>query len=196
MAMKLKRAVLWGVGILAVVTVGLYAEWVREMTGYDPFMLVGCAGEGSTVRAWTCRQVISHVAWTPDQVAQLNKQAGIEFAAQIGNEAVARQMVSLFVKRGVDINAGDWHFVGKGRTALHTFVAEGNAQRVKLLLDFGARANVKDVDGVTALDLAKEEQQKHPADQSRAEIVRLLEATQERQDAAIKWGDMQHSKGS
>lgn len=186
MTMKLKRAILWGVGALAVATVALYAEWVREMTHHDPFMLVACVGEGSTVRAWTCKQVISRVDWTPDQVAQLNRQAGIEFAAQIDDDATAKEMVSLFLNRGVDINAGDWHFVGKGRTALQTLASVGNVQRVKLLLDHGARVDVKDADGVTALDMARKAQQKHPNEPNRIEIVHLLEAAEGQQVTATK----------
>lgn len=186
MSIKSKRAAQWGIGVIAVVTIGLYAEWVREMANHDPFMLIGCVGEGSTVRAWTCKQVMTHVDWTPDQVAQLNRQAGIEFAAHIDDDATAREMVALFLGRGVDINAGDWHFSGKGRTALHTLASVGNVQGVKLLLDHGARVDVKDADGVTVLDMARKALQMHPDEPSRTEIIHLLEAAERQQVAVSK----------
>jgi hypothetical protein len=181
--MKLKRTIFWGVGVIAVLTVALYAELVREMTNYAPFFLVPCVDHDMAWRSWTCKQVLRYDSLTPDQVAKLNRQAGVLFPAQIKDAATADEMVSLFIKRGVDINAGDWWFVGNGRTALQTLATAGNVDRVQMLLRHGARANVADRDGHTALDLARLAQHKFPGEASRAEVLRLLEEAEKQQSA-------------
>ena len=60
--------------------------------------------------------------------------------------------VKLFLSYGVDINKPD----SSGQTALHLAVSKGMVRMVKLLIENGSRYDIKDENGRTPMDLAKE----------------------------------------
>ncbi|RYP78164.1 hypothetical protein DL769_003245 [Monosporascus sp. CRB-8-3] len=68
-----------------------------------------------------------------------------------GCESIA--IVDLLLAHGVDINA---HHGGKKATVLHHAAIQGNVAMVRYLLQKGARITATDVDGMTALDWAKD----------------------------------------
>jgi hypothetical protein len=173
--MTTQRKLAWaGVAVLVVVA-GLYAELVRETRAHDPALLLACADVDYPWSAWTCKQVLLHDSLRPEQVAALNADAGARLPIQMKDPAEAEAMLSLFLSRGVDINA----VATNSRTALHDAAIAGAVGEVALLLKHGARTDVRDADGHTALDFARQIQQQHPSEPNRAEVVRLLEqATQ------------------
>jgi hypothetical protein len=176
--MKPKRTVSWVICLVLAIPVLLYAELIREMSTYDPFFLVPCVDQEAAWRAWTCKQVLRYGSLRPDQVAQLNRQGGALFPVLMKEPAAAEEMLTLFVERGVDINAGDRWFTAKGRTALQSMALDGKPDRIDMLLRHGARVDVRDAAGLTALDLARHMKTKFPNEPSRAKVVQLLERTQ------------------
>jgi ankyrin repeat protein len=63
------------------------------------------------------------------------------------------EMVELLLDHGAEVNRRDQ---GEGFTALMFAGAEGNTDVVRLLLQHGADPSIKDVDGDTALDFARQ----------------------------------------
>lgn len=167
------RKLVWGGVAALVVVAGLYAELVRETTHSTPSMLLACMDADYPWTAWTCKQVLRHDSLKPEQVAELNGDAGARLPVQMKDPAEADDMLTLFLSRGVDIDAGAKSF--KGRTALQSAAVAGAVGEVTLLLKHGARLDVRDAEGHTALDLARQIGDQHPGEPNRAEVVRLLE---------------------
>ncbi len=90
--------------------------------------------------------------------------------AQMGKRYAHQEEITirLLVKHGADPDAAD----PLGRTPLMSAVLDGSAARVKLLLSLGAKTDIKDEEGDTALDYAESAEQ--------PDIAALLQA----QDAA------------
>jgi hypothetical protein len=177
--MTTQRKLVWGVVAVVVVAAALYAELVRETAHSTPSQLLACMDVDYPWTAWACKQVLLHDSLTPAQVAELNGEAGARLPIQLKDPAEAEQMLTLFLSRGVDIDAGAKSF--KDRTALHSAAVAGSVGEVTLLLKHGARADVRDADGQTALDLARLIAQQHPGEPNRAEVVRLLEDARPKQ---------------
>jgi ankyrin repeat protein len=169
------RVVSWVAVIILVVAVGLFGELVRETAQMPPTLLLGCADGEGAVQSWTCRQVLLHRTFTAEEVAELNRGGAAAYPMAVKDPALAKEMLSLLLSRGVDINAGDEYSRG-GWTALDQMVSSGDLDRVKLLLQHGAQVDVKNKAGVSALDLARRWQQRYPDQSNRAEIVKVLEA--------------------
>lgn len=170
--MKVKRLVAWSAGLVVVATVALYAEFVRETAQFSPTDLLACADVEWPVAAWTCKQVLLRRSFSRDEVAQLNSEGAAAYPIYVKNTELADEMLSLFISKGVDINAGDKNKL----TALYSMVMEANPDRVRLLLRHGALVDVRDSAGRTPLDIAKQLAARHPTEPNREELVRLLEA--------------------
>jgi hypothetical protein len=67
-----------------------------------------------------------------------------------GTESGAIQAVRLCVERGVDVNATR----DNGQTALHSAAGAGGDAVIKILAENGAKLDLKDKQGLTALDVA------------------------------------------
>ena len=117
--------------------------------------------------------MLLHSSFKPEHVVALNREIGMIFALRPEDLEEAEKMLLLFMAQGVDINAvaENW----KHRTVLHALALEGEAARVKILLRHGARADMRDTEGLTPLDLARIGQAKNPNEPNRAEVVRILE---------------------
>ena len=171
-----KRIFVWGIAAIAFGFTGLYAAIVYRASGYEPALLLGCIEAESGWRAWTCEQVLRHASLTPEQVRDLNAEAGAKYPVSINAPKKAEEMLALFLSRGVDINAG--HRQGKNWTALHLAAMSDPPAKVALLLKYGARTDVRDEDGRTPLDLARRSQSRYPNNPYIAEKIRLLEAAE------------------
>ena len=172
----LKRFFVWGTAAIAIGFTGLYAAFVYETLDDEPLSLIGCIDVEVPLVAWTCEQVLRHASLTPEQVRDLNAEAGAQYPVSINAPKKAEEMLALFLSRGVDINAG--HRQGKNWTALHLAAMSDPPAKVALLLKYGARTDVRDEDGRTPLDLARRSQSRYPNDPYTAETIRLLEAAE------------------
>ncbi len=181
--MKTERLIAWSAGVIAALVIGVYGKLIWTLHQEDPMTLLAHIQADPPLTAWTSRQILLHDSFTPDQIAQLNHEGGALYPVLSDNLTTAEEMLSLFIAHGVDINAGDERT--RHWTALHTVAMEGSPERVTLLMKHGARVDVRDADGRTPLDFAREMQQKHPTEPNRAEVVRRLEET-EKQPSAQK----------
>jgi hypothetical protein len=180
--MKPKRAIAWGVGVSAFLALGVYGEFVREAMQFSPSMLLVWIDGSPSLSGWTCKQILIRNSLKPEQVVELNQDAGTRYPIYLKSPELAEEMLSLFIARGVDVNAGNERT--RHWTALHGTVFDGKPDRVAMLLRHGARVDVRGTDGMSPLDYARREQQKALNDPNRAEIVRLLEEAEKQLPAA------------
>ncbi len=168
----MKKAVAWTAGAVATVIVLGYGAFVLETRKHPPLFLMSCAETDGHFVGWTCDQVLRHASFRPEQVQDLNNEAGAFYPLLIEEKPQAEERLKLFLAHGVDINAK--HKREKGATALHSMVVNGSVENIKLLLKHGAKADVKDDEGRTPLEWAKDLERLNPSP-SRAEIVRVLQ---------------------
>ena len=158
--------------LLALIAVSL--GWaVLTLRNTSPVTLQACMEAESGARAWSCRQALYLLHPTMDEVQRLNATAGAQLPVRIADSTEAEPLLQHYLQAGVDIDSVDLRSPLKW-TALHSVVFEGNAQAVRLLLEHGARIDVKDSKGRTALDLARETLQKTPSPEA-GQIVSMLE---------------------
>jgi ankyrin repeat protein len=172
--MRPKRAIAWGAGVVVVTVTGLYGELVRETSNFSPPLLLACADVEMELPAWTCKQVLMHRSFPAKEVSELNRMAAAAYPVSAKDTELAEEVLSLFIVRGVDINAID-EGSKAGWSALHSMAVEGNPERIKMLLRHGARPDLRNRAGMTPLDYARQEQGKFPKETKYAEVVRLLE---------------------
>ncbi len=82
--------------------------------------------------------------------------------SKTAHETALISLVEMLLKAGVDINSIDY----RGRSALHNAVVRKRTELVKILLEYGANAEMTDNNNLTALEIAKSNSDK--------EIVNLL----------------------
>jgi hypothetical protein len=138
-------------------------------------MLLGCVDSTPTWRSWTCKQVLVHAALKPDAVLRLNAEAGALYPLALSSPAEAEEMLTLFLKRGVDINARSQK-TDHQWTALHAVAAAGSPEQARLLIKHGARTDVRDSNGMTPIDVARSIQSKYPQQQKATDMLRILES--------------------
>jgi ankyrin repeat protein len=158
----------WKVGIATLLTI-LVAIPVYWLSTALPISLLQCIGTSSGVVQWACKQSLYHRV-DADLVKEMNREAGAQEIMLFKNETEAREHLEFFLARGLDINAVS---VLSGATALHLAVNDGNALAVKILLDHGARIDIRDKLGRTPLDLAEERKKQGTGDY--ASIISMLE---------------------
>lgn len=173
--MNAKRIPAVALTLLTLTVLGIYAGFVVEVRQRSPLDLLSCMEAEAPPLAWTCRQILRHDSLRSDQVAQLNREAGALYPVLVKDLATAEEMLSLFIERGVDVNAGNASM--KNWTALYSTIGSSDLARTQLLLRYGANADVRDADEMTPLDSARRLLQMYPGEPDRQEIVRLLEAS-------------------
>jgi hypothetical protein len=185
MILRLREVLIWGV-LGAVVAVGTtYAALVHSLMKYEPKDLRSCITVESGWMRWTCKKVLYVAPWSPEHLRLLNEDAGIRFAfgsvppATPQEEQEEEEYLKLFLARGVDINAritltrplfDNW-------TALHEAAITSDLHKAQLLLKYGARTDLRDSKGMTALDIARSIQQKNSGESKAEKLVQLLEST-------------------
>lgn len=174
---KIVGYVLRRAALVAAIASSLFYGIVAYRTlHYEPQLLLTCFDIEPDWRAWICEKVLKHAALTPAQVQALNSEGGALYPVLLENPRKAEDMLSLFVSHGVDINAGDPRT--KSWTALHVVALRHSAERVALLLRYGARTDVRDQDGNTPLDVARRALKRFPDDPNLPKNIRLLEAAE------------------
>lgn len=169
---KAARWILVSIGAAAVAA-GAYA--VHDLRSGGVMMLQACVETYPGPAAWVCEQSLFSQHPTSSELAEMNQRAGALFAVhQVKKESDARRFLAHYIKAGLNINAVDQRNAQRW-TALHLVALDGDPVGVRVLLDHGADPSLKDADGKTAAELARERHAKHPSPGS-AEAVKLLEA--------------------
>jgi len=153
----------------------------------DYYVLVSCATDESkalihpfTIQwRWGCEQILYKFRLDSDDVEAINSDAGARVAVEIPDKA--ERMLNFFLSKGVDINAEE-RLGGRrsGWTALHLVAGsalvtpEVRLQAVQLLLAHGAKPELLDVWGNTALYMAKRMQAACPTIDF-SQVIKLLE---------------------
>ncbi|MCW7538826.1 hypothetical protein OOT46_13340 [Aquabacterium sp. A7-Y] len=164
----------WAGAAALVVLVGGVGYIVQGLRTADILMLQACSEVERAPIAWTCRQGLYRFHPTREEVAHLNTVAGALFTVDQTTEENGRRLLKHFIDAGVDVNAADQRVPAKW-TALHVMASEPNPLAVRLLLEHGARPDVKDAQGRTPADLARARQAKSQ-NAAYAEVIDMLDA--------------------
>jgi hypothetical protein len=159
------------IGVMLVGVVVLYSLKVGYMTRQPTVELIACIDVEPAWMSWTCKEVLFHHAMSQSDLNKLNSHAGMLYAVSISKKSEAEAILAFLGSAGVDINAKD--VSARGRTALHSTVAAGDAWATTLLLEHGAKIDVADDGGVTPLGLAQALVSQHP---DRPEYRAVLDA--------------------
>jgi len=156
------RKWVWSIGgALIIGYVGLSAYVVSRQ---DIESLLVCAEQGGLKIPYAksiCRAYLSAARGTPDDIEALQRGVGATFVVQgSASSEEKEQLLVLLISKGLDVN----HIDMRGSTPLHAAVLAGAEDEVDLLLNHGARIDLKDAaTGLTAPELALKLQVDHPA---------------------------------
>jgi hypothetical protein len=127
---------------------------------------------------WIIEQGLYAFHPTAEEVQDLNRKAGADALIYYIPEPQARRLLAHYIAAGLDINR---HNLASPllTTALHSAAWADKASYTRVLLDFGARPDLRDAKGRTPLDLARQSQKQFPDDPDAAERVRMLEAAEQ-----------------
>lgn len=128
---------------------------------------------------WFLEQGLYAFHPTAEEVQDLNRKAGAESLIMGAPEPQARRLLAHYIAAGLDINRPNLESPLL-TTALHSVTQYDHAWYTRVLLDFGARVDVRDAKGRTPLDWARRWQSRFPDDPEGVEKVRLLEAAGQR----------------
>lgn len=172
------KRVFWVAGAVATAVVLVTGGYVfSQVKGGDPRVLQTCAEESAAPMNWACEQALFRYHPTAAEVERFNADGGPMYAVTTNNEAFARRLLAHYLSAGVDINATIQRLPTKW-TALHAMVMQGNPMAVRLLLEHGADTSVRDAEGKTPLDLARELHAKE-ASVARAKVLEALTAVKQ-----------------
>jgi ankyrin repeat protein len=162
--------------LLAASTLGIGAFYANDLRKEDITLLTSCMRVEPAFFAWTCKRAIYLRGLTPSEVKRLNEEAGIVHALAFPDPQDSKEMLELFLKSSVDVNA-----VGResGRAALHSLVSSRKVEDIRLLLAHGARTNIRDASGRTPLEYAVALQARFPGERYEP-VVALLKASHAR----------------
>jgi hypothetical protein len=143
----MKRRTLLRVAILATLVAGCGIGWaVAALRGADLRWLQVCTHTTKQPLAWACRQGLYRLHPTRQEIVELNAIAGAVFPLYLDDEVEARRVLRHYVGAGIGIDAPDLRHEVQW-TALHYAVAECSARNVRLLLEAGAKPEVRDARG-------------------------------------------------
>jgi ankyrin repeat protein len=123
-------------------------------TGTTPLLRAAKAGDTQVIRILLARKADPKLS-TRAGINPLMAAAGLgtkeeDSTGRRKTEDEAIESIKLLLDAGLDINAVD----GRGQTALHGAAEWGNDKVVKFLAERGAKLDIKDKQGKTALDAA------------------------------------------
>lgn len=168
----MKRIILWALGLVIVIVSGLAVELVRETRQHTPSHVLACMEREAAFMAWVCKQVFFHGDFSPEAIATLNTTAGIRSVTVLSDPADADAAFGRLRDAGVDIDATDVTL--QHMTALHAAAIDGDVRQVRRLLANDAKRDIRDDNGRTAIDYAREMQAKNPDQPQWSEIIDLL----------------------
>jgi hypothetical protein len=177
------RRLKWVVVALILLLAGGTVWAIVEMRRADHFTLVVLSRSTIQPAAWIFEQGLFHLHPTPEEIQQFNREAGAVALITEAQEPQAHRLLAHYIAAGLDINRPDLRSPLLV-TALHYVTQYDKAWYVRVLLEHGARADVRDAKGETPLDRARKYQRQFPDDPEAAEKVRLLEAAEQAQRRA------------
>lgn len=136
-------------------------------------LLLCATGESdSAYPSGLCRAYMMAFRVTEQDVRDLERGAGLEFILNLSSQD-KYNIADAFIAEGLDID-GVNHFSGKALTPLQAAVLYGDLRRVHYLIHNGAQVDLENIEGMTALDLARKAHKNNPQDQVMLEILNLL----------------------
>jgi hypothetical protein len=160
------------VAAMAAVLVGGYAWYVYDFSQRSVVDKLVCIEHDPAPMSWTCDVLLSRHNFTQTEVAELKQVGGATFPLSLTDRAKAEAYLEMFIANGVDVNAVVDTPSGSDITPLHMVISEPD--NIRLLLKHGAKPDIRDANGETALDRAKRAAAK--GDAAAAETVKLLSA--------------------
>lgn len=127
---------------------------------------------------WFLEQGLHAFHPTAEEVQDLNRKAGAWQVIYHIPEPQARRLLAHYIAAGLDINRHNLESPLL-TTALHSAAWADKASYTRVLLDFGARPDLRDTKGRTPLDWARRSQQRFPDNPDAAARVRMLEAAEQ-----------------
>jgi hypothetical protein len=188
---------IWRLAIaLAALLLGSLGWAIVAMRQADDATLISLTYVNIRQDAWVRPAWVRPITWiieqglyafhpTAEEVQDLNRKAGADGLIFYIPEPQARRLLAHYIAAGLDINRRNLESPLL-TTALHTAAWADKASYTRVLLDFGARPDLRDAKGRTPLDLARQTQKEFPNDPDAAERVRMLEAAE--QDWAKRLG--------
>jgi hypothetical protein len=185
MRFRLKHLASGFIAAITLICIGVYVAAFHSTMQQPPDFLAACVKYSqkeyfANMWHWTCKQVLFHATWNPEHVRELNQDAGVRYAFRLQESKNSQEteeseeLLKLFIARGVNINAPNIR--ARDFTALHEAVLFSDFTATKLLLQYGARTDLRDTNGQTPLDWARRMQLKKLNEPKAAEVVRLLES--------------------
>ena len=178
----MKTAIKWIGVALVLVAVSGCAYVFNQIRQWDLVSLQSCSQHstfpGST---WVCRQALARYQPTPADIADLNRTVGATVPLMVRDDAEAKRLLQRYIAAGLDIDARDTVRPDMGWTSLHMLVIAPDVRGIGILLDAGARTDIRDGRGRTPLELLREQSKKYPAVPGYAEAERLLLAAEAHQ---------------
>jgi hypothetical protein len=171
------RWIVIGLGLLLLATAAWIVVALRQA---DHVVLRALAFSTIRPAAWVIEQGLYRFHPTPEEIQDYNRRAGAELVIMDTPEPQARRLLAHYIAAGLDINRPNLESPLL-TTALHAVTQYDHAWYTRVLLDFGARVDVRDAKGQTPLDWARRWQSRFPDDPEGVEKVRLLEAAERRQ---------------
>lgn len=172
---------LWWMGIALVsILLGGVVWGIVAMRQADHITMLALAQGTIQPAAWVFEQGFYRLHPTPEEVQDCNRRAAAEWLLAQAPEPQARRLLAHYIAAGLDINRPNLESPLL-TIALHSVTQYDHAWYTRVLLDFGARADVRDAKGQTPLDWARRWQSRFPDDPEGVEKVRLLEAAEQRQ---------------
>lgn len=163
------------IGAAAAAAVALAAIWgVVALRQADHIQLLALSRSTIQPMAWIYEQGLYRLHPTTEEVRDINSRAGATTLLTQASEPEARRLLAHYLAAGLDINSIN-QGAPSGSATLHYAVISGIPMETRLLLEFGARTDIRDGQGLTPLDLARLRQQKFPDRAELAEIVQWLE---------------------
>ena len=177
------RRLKWSAIVLTLLLAGGTVWAVVEMRRTDHFMLLVLSQTTIPPAAWVFEQGLFRLHPTPEEIQEYNREAGAVALITEAQEPQAHRLLEHYIAAGLDINRPDLRSPLLV-TALHYVAVSDKSWYVRVLLEHGARADVRDAKGQTPLDRARKYRQRFPDDPEAAEKVRLLEAAEQAQRQA------------
>lgn len=171
--MKKQRLIASVLGLALFAYVGL-AAYALVSQGAEALLV--CADKGGLKIPFSrdlCRQYLLSMRGSAQDIEALHRGIGASFVVQgESSEREREELLKYLVGKGLDINRIDAHQL----TPLHNAVIANAEDEVRMLLNHGARPDVRDMKfGVTPLELALRLQREAKAPAERQAVVSLLE---------------------